>query len=516
MVLTAAWLAFVWGSPQPLVDAPHRQPGEADWVRAESVTPPAAENHRVEVVPATRNRAVFHVTSEGRPVVGASVHEGKPRAAVLLSEESIAVSDANGWMEVDMDVSPPLDSFVVACRGFLSVSIPRPQPVRYDIELKRGSSLRFQCSLETGEPVPDVCILASKSVVPEIFDVSQLLPGSDEATMSAAGVSDSGGHAYIGGIVSGKYLIHASHAGLVQVAGPTNATATEGDAGAVIKLVFCRPVGFVLELEGGDIMANDAVGRGLRVTGPSLSFARELSERFRSTYADSKRFVCVIGVPDPGSSVQPSSLISIWSTDGHYVKIERDLVPIDEDFRPEKLRLEQANRIPHGYIQVSTLGGAPETSDLLAEIYFRPLQNTSPQIAVPREGGLIALPCGDYVGKSRHPQIQGILPRGVLKVKQGETIDWRIDLRNAPRPLAWSARLSDGNTFRRLVLDVRDAAGQTIYSSAGRVVSGVFWLSADCECRASLRIGPYQCEQSILVPRGLDLPPIDFVLRPID
>lgn len=515
-ILAAAWLHFFGVYSRPIANAQdhgYPQVKEAD---AESVDPHAHENHRVLSVPIVGNRAkhaVFYVTAEGHPIAGASLHEGRPRAALILSDEAIAVTDDRGCMEIEIDRDPPIDSLVVACKGFLSVPILQPQAGRYDIQMERGASLRFQCSSETGEPIPDVCIQVSKAVVPRSLDAIRVLPGTDEATMSASGVSDVTGYAHVSGLAGGKYLIHASHAQLVQVAGPTTTIASEGDAQQIIELKFCRPVGLVLEIEGGEILTNDVTGKGLRVTGSTMSLAREFYDRFRGAYSDTRRFVCCVGVPGPDPSVQPSADISIWSTDGHFLSLSRDLLPIGGSFKPEKISLQQASRLPLGYIHVSSADGGSDASELLAEVYFRPLQNASPQIYVPPGGGRIALPCGDYVAKSRHPLIQRILPKGALKVRAGESIDWRVNARDLPRPVSWSARLSDGNTFQRVVLELRDSAGVDLYRATGGG-EGVFWLLDGCEYHASLRIGPYRCDQSVWIPKIPNLSPLEFVLTP--
>jgi hypothetical protein len=520
VLLAAAWWIFFWEIPGPSAKALHDKPVEAAHMPVEaelnrlvSAIPQAEANHRIEVVPTNDSRAIFYVNHEGRPVVGASVFRGRSRAAVLLSDQALATSDHSGWMAVDLSEKSPIDSLIVACHGFLSVSVLEPKPARYDIVMDRGSQLRFQCNLETGEPVSDVCVQVSKSVVPNIIDARQVLPGADGATMSAAGVSDGSGQADIGGIIGGKYLIHASHPDFVQVGGPTTVNAEEGGEVAVIKLEFSRPVGFVFEVEGSDVMTYDTLAQGVRTTGPTLSLARDYLDRFRNAYPSSQRYVRCVGVSSPDPRVRPSAVISIWSTDGHYVTLTRNLVPIDKNFKPEKLQLHQESRIPQGQVIVSAVGGSSDGADLLGEIYFRPLQFHSPRISVPRGGGRISLPCGIYVRKSDHPEIQRMLPRGTFEVRPDEAIEWTLDLRTSPRLLEWSASLSDQNTFRRLVLDLRDGSGRDVYRSAGKT-GGRFWLMADSEYHASLRIGPYRCEQRIFVPHGSEVSAITFSLSP--
>jgi hypothetical protein len=417
-------------------------------------------------------------------------------------------------MEVDLGGLPATGSLVVACPGYLSVPIAQPQAVLYEVELDRGALLSFECVLETGEPVPDVQIQVARGAVPDVPESGRVLPGADGETMSGAGVSDSRGRVDVGGLIEGQYVIHAGHRHLVQVDGPKVATAAKGGGPEVLRLVFCRPVGLVTEVEGGEVMTNDVMAQGCRLAGRALGLARDHGERFRGAYSDAKRFVAFVGVPGSDPSVSPSAVVTIWSTSGHCVSITRDLVPIDDAFKPEKLDFGtiDADIVPMGNVMVSAAGGESDVGGLLQSVYFRPLQSHSPRIAIPREGGLVALPCGDYVGRSDHPEIQSILPKGVLTVRRNETQEWSVDIGKAPRRLAWSARLADGNTFRELVVEVRDAAGRAVYRTTGRR-SGEFWLSSDREYQALLRIGPYRCDQRIRVAHGPDIPSIDFVLN---
>lgn len=456
---------------------------------------------------------MFLVTSEGRAVMGASVHLGRPRAAMILPESALATSDASGRMEVDLGELPATSSLVVACPGYLSVPIAQPQAVLYEVELDRGALLSFECVLETGEPVPDVQLQVARGAVPELPDSGRVLPGADGETMSGAGLRDSSGRADVGGLMDGQYVIHAGHRHLVQVDGPKVATAAKGGGAEVLKLVFCRPVGLVIEVEGGEVLTNDVMAQNCRLAGRSLSLARNYIERFRGAYSDAKRFVAFVGVPGADPAVRPSAVVTIWSTSGHCVSITRDMVPIDDAFKPEKLdlRTTEDRPVPMGGVRVSVAGGESDGGDLLQSVYLRPLRSHSPRIAIPREGGLVALPCGEYVGKSDHPEVQRILLKGVLAVRRNEIHEWIVDIGKAPRRLAWSARLSDGNTFMELVVEVRDAAGRAVYRTIGRR-SGEFWLSSDREYQASLRIGPYVCDKRILVAHGPDVSSIDFVL----